>query len=128
MRTNLEKNVQYCRSELVDDSELLVSFMFFDECRLSLCRQDNKQNCRIKNSERPRKVHEAPHSSPSTKVRYFRSQNEFTGPYVFKNQNVTEKSRKRMRSYYVVLRLRSYPEDMIFRQDGAPSHYAVMIG
>lgn len=118
---------QYCRNELGNESGYLKRIVFSDECKFSLSGQVNKQNCRIWGSERPQQVYEAPNNAPSVMVWCALSKNEIIGPYFFENENVTGQSYKRMLRYYVFPRLRNYPEDMIFQQDGAPPHYAVIV-
>ena len=54
---------QYCRRELRNDPRFLERIVFSDECKFSLCGKVNKENCRIRGSERPNEVYETLHYS-----------------------------------------------------------------
>ena len=118
---------RYCRAELRFDSEFLKRVVFTDECKFSLSGFVNKQNCRIWGSERPNEVYQTPHNSPSVMVWCGVSKNEIIGPYFFGNETVTGESYKKLLRYYAFPKLRDYPDNTIFQQDGAPPHYAVPV-
>ena len=52
-------------------------------------------------------------------------ESEIIGLYFFENENVTGSTYKRTLRYFLFLKLRGYPEDMIFQQDGASPHYSL---
>lgn len=118
---------QTCRRELRDDAEYLKRIVFSDECKFTLSGQVNKQNCRIWGTERPNEVYETRTNSPSVMVWCAMSKNGIIGPYFFENENVTGTTYKRMLRYFLFPKLRDYPEDMIFQQDGAPPHFAIEV-
>ena len=126
-KTNRLNFAQFLQAELVEDSHYLERIVFSDECSFSLGGAVNKQNCRIWGSERPDTVYESPQSTQSIMVWCALSKNEVIGPYFFENGNVTGDSYKRMLRYYLFPKLRNYPENMIFQQDGAPPHFALPV-
>ena len=44
--------------------------------------------------------------------------------FLFKDGNMTACSYKRMRRYFLFVKLRDYPESIIFQKDGSLQHYA----
>lgn len=118
---------QYCRRELRNDSQYLNRVLFSDECQFSLSGSVNKQNCRVWGTERPNLVFDTPQNSPSVMVWCALSRREIIGPYFFENENVTGATYKRLLRYFLFPKLRDYPENLIFQQDGASPHYANIV-
>ena len=87
----------------------------------------NKQNVRVWGTQRPDVVYESPQSTESPIVWCALSKTEIFGTYFFQDGTVTRERYKRMLRYYLFPKLNDYPHDMLFQQDGAPSHYAVVI-
>ena len=61
-------------------------------------------------------------NSPSVNVRCAFSKKEMIGPYFFEDGNVTGSRYKRRHRYFLLPKLRDYPEKMIFKKDGTPPH------
>ncbi len=87
----------------------------------------NKQNCRIWGIERPNEVYETLQNSQSIMIWCSSSRNEIIGPYLFKNENVTSRTYKRMLLYFLLPKLEGYPENLIFQQDFALPHYYIEV-
>ena len=52
-------------------------------------------------------------------------ESEIIGPHFFENENVTGSTYKRVLRHSLFPKLRGYPEDMIFEQEGALPHYSL---
>jgi len=126
-KSNRIQFAQFCREQLNEDSGYLRRIIFSDECSFSLSGGVNKQNCRIWGTERPSTVYESPQSSASIMVWCALSKKEIIGPYFFENESVTGETYKRMLRYFFFPKLRDYPENVIFQQDGAPPHFALPV-
>ena len=118
---------QYSLSKLAADPDFLKKVIYSDECSFSLSGRVNKQNCRIWGTERPQEVYEVPQGARSVMVWCAISEKGVIGPYFFENESVTGDSYKKMLRYFLFPRLRDYPQDLIFQQDGAPPHYAHIV-
>ena len=118
---------QYCLSKLENDQDYLKKVIFSDECHFSLAGGVNKQNCRIWGTERPLEVYQVPQGAASIMVWCAMSEKGIIGPYFFENESVTGESYKRMLRYYFFPKLRDYPDDTVFQQDGAPPHFALPV-
>ena len=114
---------QHCRRELRNDTRYLQRIIFSDECNFSVLRRVTKQNCRLWGTERPTEVHEVTRHSPTVMVWCAVSEHEIIEPYIFENETITGNSYKRMPRYHLMPRLRDYSDNMIFQQDGVPSHF-----
>jgi hypothetical protein len=117
----------YIRSEFSNNNDYDSRLIFSDECSFSLSGGVNKQNCRIWGSERPQEVYESPQSAPSIMVWCAISKKGIIGPYFYENENVTGETYKKMLRYYFFPKLRDYSSDVIFQQDGAAPHFAVIV-
>lgn len=118
---------QDCLTKLGNDPEYLNRIIYSDECHILLAGGVNKQNYRIWGSQRPQEVYQAPQSAPSLMVWCAISKKGFIGPYFFENGNVTGASYRSMLRYFFFPKLRDYPADYIFQQDGAPPHFALPV-
>ena len=123
-KTNRLTFVQRIHQKIIEDPEFLNKIIFSDECSISLEGGVNKQNCRIWGSERPDTVYQSPQSAQSIMVWCALSKKEIIGPYFFENETVNQYSYKRMLRYFFFPKVRDYPDDIMFQQDGAPPHFA----
>ena len=119
-----ESFAEYCRRELRNDAGDLESIVFSDECKFSLSVSVNKQNCGIWGSEHPNEVYETLQNSLSVMLWCTLSWKEIIGPSFFEDGNVTGSRYKRTFQYFLLSKLRDYPESMIFQLDGETPHYA----
>ena len=118
---------QSCLSKMTEDAGYLKRIIYSDECSFSLCGGVNKQNCRIWGTERPQEVYEVPQGADSIMVWCAISSRGIIRPYFFENVSVTGESYKKMLRYFFFPKLRDYPQDVIFQQDGAPPHFAIPV-
>ena len=111
---------QYCRRKLRKDAEYLERIAFPEECKSSLSGSVNKQNYRIWASERSYEVYEMLRNSTSVMVWCALYKKQIIRSYFFEDGNMTGSRYKSMLLYFLLPKLRDYPESMIFQQDGAP--------
>jgi len=126
-KTNRLNFAQLCQTNMLENSAYLESIVFSDECSVSLGGAVNKQNCRIWGTERPDTVYQSPQSTQSIMVWCAMSRHEVIGPYFFENGNVTGNSYKKMLRYFFFPKVRDYPDNWLFQQDGAPPHFALPV-
>ncbi len=100
-------------------SRMNVIFRFVERwtCKIA---GSGVQNARIR-------FYETLHNSPSVMIWYTISKNEVIGLYFFENENVTGSTYTRMLRYFLFPKLKGYPENMIFQQNAAPTHYSLEV-
>lgn len=122
--SSLLKLAMRCFRKLRNNSTQLHRNLFSDECFYSMSGKINKQNHRIWGTEGPRETHQARRHSSTFIVWCSFSKDEVIGPYFFESENVTGNSCKRMIQFYLMSKLRNYPNNKIFQQDIAPLQYS----
>ena len=91
---------QDCRTDLENDAWYIERIIFPDECKLFLPGKVNKQNCRIRGTERPNQVYETLHNSASVIVWCTMSKSGVICSYFSEDENVTGSTYKRMLRYF----------------------------
>ena len=122
------KFVRDCRRELRKNAGYLKRIAISDECKFSLSRNVNKQNCRIWGSERPNEVYETLHNFSSIMVWCALSESEEIGRYFFENENVTGSTYKRMLRYFLFPKLQGYPAGMVSSRTVLPRTVLLRLG
>jgi hypothetical protein len=113
------------RQKADSDKSFLQNLWFSDECRFSLDRVVNKQNCVFYALENPHYSIPVSHTKKSTHVWCALSTHGIIGPYFFR-EFVTSKSYTEMLlSYFLPETVKFHSEiNFFFQQDGAPAHTA----
>ena len=106
---------QYFQRELRNDAGYLENISFSNECKFFLFGSVNKQNYRIWGSERPKEVYQTLLSTQQVIVWCALSEKEIIGLTFFEDRNLTGTRYKRTLEYFLLLKLREYPERMVFQ-------------
>ena len=99
-KTRRKNFAQYYRKELRNDAGCLERIVLSDECKFSLYRSLNKQNCRIWGSESPNEVYGALQNSLSVMAWCALSEKEVIETSFFEDGNVTGSRYERMLRYF----------------------------
>ena len=128
LEDDADRRLQMCElfiNQFHDDPELINKIVWSDEASFKLNGMVNRHNCVIYATENPHFTYEQQLNQPGITVWGALSSDSLLGPYFF-NETVTGDNYFEMLNEYVFLRLRDRPDfnNLLFMQDGAPSHYA----
>ena len=125
-KTNRLAFAHLIKQKLQENPDFLKRIVYSDECSFSLGGAVKKQKVGVWGTKRPDIVYQSAQSTEYIMVWCVVSKTDIIGPYFFEDGTVTGERYKRMLRYFFFPKLRDYPEDMLFQQDGASSHYAVV--
>ena len=112
---------------LDSDPGFLKRVCFKDESTFHVSGLLNRHNLRIWGSENPRDTCELERDSPKLNVRCRIMYNKIIGPFFFAEKSITAQIFLDLLTEYVSPQLEKYQPQVIFQQDGAPSHWGLEV-
>lgn len=109
------------------DENYLRRYIFSDEATFYVSGKVNRHNCRIWGSENPHGIREYERDSPKVNVWCALSCSEVFGPFFFVEQTVTAVTYLDMLQLYLLPQLEDHQPNVMFQQDGAPPHWALIV-
>ena len=108
--------------EDMEDDTILLRLIFSDEATFHLSGKVSRHNVHIWGLENPHEIVQHEHHSPKINVFSAVSVRKVYGPFFFEGNSVTGNSYLEMLLDWLFPQLNEDSEDLIFQQDGAPSH------
>jgi len=114
-------------SRIEDDEDYLKEDMFTDEAYSHVLGKVNQHNVRIWGSENPHMVIEHIRDSPKVNVWCGLLHDRLVGPFFFAEDTVTSTIYMNMLEGFAFPQIEDLQPDIIFQQDGAPPHWALVV-
>lgn len=109
------------------DDGFLERILFSDEATFHVSGKVNKHNVRIWGSENPHATTEHVRDSPKVNVWCGVLEDRIIGPFFFHEPTVTASTYLDMLEQFVYPQLEGLQPEIIFQQDGAPPHWALIV-
>ena len=122
--SDYEKRVTFARAVLQRGEQFSKTIVFSDESSFYLNGKVSTHNVRIWGSERPSIFVEHERNCPKVNVFCAMSTNQIFGPYFFNEDTIKSDEYLDMLRHWCLPQL---PDDIIFMQDGAPPHWALVV-
>ena len=122
--SDYEKRVTFARAVLQRGEQFSKTIVFSDESSFYLNGKVSTHNVRIWGSERPSIFVEHERNCPKVNVFCAMSTSQIFGPYLFNKDTIKSDEYINMLRHWCLPQL---PDDIIFMQDGAPPHWALVV-